>query len=57
MNYAVVDLSGLVVNVILWDGVASYVPEEGQSLVCSDVAKIGDIYADGVFTPPAGEGA
>ena len=30
-NYAVIE-DGVVVNVILWDGVAAYTPEEGQTL-------------------------
>lgn len=43
-NYAVIDGSGVVVNVIAWCGTTEYNPGEGLSLVQSDTAGKGDIY-------------
>lgn len=51
-NYAVIDVNGNVVNVIAWDGISTYNPGAGLTLVQSDVAGIGWIYASGVFTNP-----
>jgi hypothetical protein len=54
MNYAIIDNTGLVVNVILWDGESEWQPPEGyQAVELTDGAGIGWTYADGVFTPPA----
>jgi hypothetical protein len=53
MNYAVVDEKNIVVNVIAWDGVTSYNPGTGLTLVRSDTAAIGHIYLDGAFIKPA----
>jgi hypothetical protein len=33
MRYAVIDIDGTVVNVIVWDGVTPYDPGEGLTLV------------------------
>lgn len=49
MRSAVVDATGLVVNVIVTDGPADEV--EGCTLVESDVANIGDSFVDGVLVP------
>jgi hypothetical protein len=53
MNYALIDNTGLVVNVVVWNGKSDWQPPEGQQLVeLSDGAGIGWTYSDGVFTPP-----
>lgn len=52
MNYCVIDASGNVVNVIIWDGVSVYVPPVGTILIQSNAAGIGWTYANDVFTNP-----
>ena len=52
MNYAVVDQSGNVVNVISWDGISPYNPGAGLTLVRSDTAARGHVYQNGQFTNP-----
>ena len=54
MNYAVIDSSGNVVNVIVWDGITPYNPGAGLTLVQSDTAARGDTYLEGVFSAPSG---
>lgn len=55
-NYAVVNADGLIVNIVVWDGVTEWEPPEGTEAVrCGDnICGIGGTYKDGVFTvPPA----
>ena len=55
MNYAVIDsTSNIVINTVVWDGVAQWSPPDGCIAVQSDLAGIGWIYnpQDGSFTPP-----
>jgi len=47
-RYALVD-NGVVVNMVLAD--PSFVPANGETMVPSDAANVGDAYANGVFTP------
>ena len=51
-NYAIVDATNTVINVIAYDGVSPYTPPTGTTLVQSDVAAIGWTYANGIFTNP-----
>lgn len=52
--YAVIDQSGLIVNVINWDGEAEWTPPENMTAVeCGDEnCQIGGRYSDGKFTLP-----
>jgi len=45
---------GIVVNVVVWDGVTEYNPGKGIELVCIDETNVGIgwSYADGKFTAP-----
>lgn len=55
MNYAVINqVTNIVVNVVVWDGVSPWSPPEGTFVIQSDTAGIGWIYNinDGSFTPP-----
>ena len=55
MNYAVIDsTSNIVINTVVWDGVAQWSPPDGCIAVQSDIAGIGWIYnpGDESFTPP-----
>jgi hypothetical protein len=53
MNYALVDNTGLVVNVIVWDGESDWQPPEGLTAVLiTGNAGIGWSYIDGEFIPP-----
>ena len=52
-NYALIEEStGLVTNVIVWDGESEYVPAAGLIMVESDEASIGWTYKDEVFVAP-----
>lgn len=52
-RYAVVEVAtSLVSNVIIWDGISEWAPDEGFIVVASEEAQIGYTYADGVFTAP-----
>lgn len=53
-NYALVDNEGKVVNVIVWDGVAGWSPDDGLMAVeCEDKnCFVGGSYKDGIFYPP-----
>jgi len=51
MKYALIN-NGLVENVIELDDPNQWTPPGGQLLVASDVASIGDTYADGGFVKP-----
>lgn len=57
-NYALVDSSGVVVNIIVWDGNAEiWSPPDGQTAVAAasgtGTACIGGTYSGGAFTAPA----
>lgn len=53
-TYVVVDTAaGIVVNIIIWDGVAEWSPPDGCIAIQSDTAQIGWTYSDGVLTAPA----
>jgi hypothetical protein len=53
-SYAIVDGSGLVINLVQWDGVAQWSPPAGCLAVQDDgTAVIGGTFAGGVFSPPA----
>ena len=49
-NYALIDTNNNVVNVIVWDGAASYTPPDGITLIQSDVAGPGMIYDPNTLT-------
>lgn len=53
-DYAVIVIdSGLVENMIVWDGISGWYPPEGRIAVLNDVgAGIGWSYIDGVFIAP-----
>lgn len=52
-RYAVV-LNDEVINVVVWDGITPWAPEEGEAVLVpeGEVAGIGWSYVDGVFAPP-----
>lgn len=54
VNYAVVRAdTGIVENVVVWDGVSEWLPPDGCfAVVNGDGAGIGWSYVDGVFIPP-----
>jgi len=52
-QYALVDASGSVDNVVMWDGSPDWTPPAGYTAVQSNTAAIGWTYAGGVFSPPA----
>lgn len=52
-KYAVVDSTGVIVNMIKWDGKTTFNPGEGMSLIkYSEGYVIGGALIDGVYTPP-----
>ena len=52
-TYALIDSTGLVVNVIVYDGHTPYTPPDGLSLVPSDgTAEIGGSWDGTHFHPP-----
>lgn len=52
MRYAIVR-SGIVENVVVWDGGEGWSPpEETQAIACSDEVSAGWTHADGAFSPP-----
>lgn len=53
-NYAVVNADGLIINIVVWDGVTEWAPPEGtQAVRCGDnLCGIGGTYKDGVFGAP-----
>jgi hypothetical protein len=55
MGYAVIDSTGLVVNIIEWDGVTEWTPFDGQQAVPLTQGGIGWQYVDGQLTPPQAE--
>ena len=55
MDYAVIDSSGLIVNVVVWDGQSEWSPPEGcMAVVIPDgaAADIGWTYSQGKFLAP-----
>jgi hypothetical protein len=56
-TYAVVDESGLVTNLVLWDGETPYDLSPNSLVLTNEdpAAQIGGSYADGVFTPAPSE--
>ncbi len=50
MRKALIDETGLVVNVIEIQNNSSYLPPEGHKLVASTIAGVGDTYASKKFT-------
>jgi len=52
-RYALLDSSGVVTNIVMWDGETDWSPPEGQIAVQSDAAGIGWSYANGSFSEPA----
>lgn len=53
-NYAIVDGTGTVSNVIAWDGVTPYAPPTGTTLILDPTSIVGRgwTYANGIFTNP-----
>lgn len=53
-NYAIVELDGLISNIVVWDGITEWSPPLGtQAVKCGDnICGIGWTYKDGVFTAP-----
>jgi hypothetical protein len=54
-TYAVVDSTGTVVNVVMWDGTTPWQPPTGTTAVlvpAGSNAGIGSTYSNGTFTPP-----
>lgn len=52
-KYAVVDATGKIVNIVMWDGKTTFIPGEGFSLAkAGEGFIIGGKIADGVYTPP-----
>jgi hypothetical protein len=45
-------VDGVVVQVIVWDGVSDYEPPAGATLVQSDEANVGWLSVDGVLVQP-----
>ncbi len=52
MNWCLVNEDGLVINVIIYDGISPYTPPQGTSLIQSDIAGIGWTYTNGQFNNP-----
>lgn len=53
MDYALIDDTGLVVNVVIWDGESTWQPPEDQQLVELPAGVgIGWTYVDGNFVAP-----
>jgi len=52
MDYAVVDGNGVVVNVVLWDGISQWGPPAGHIAVPLKEGGIGWSYTKGKFVPP-----
>ena len=52
-NYAVVNAAtGIVENIVVWDGAEEWAPDDGRLVVLGAEAIIGGSYLDGVFSPP-----
>lgn len=52
MDYAIVDETGLVVNVTVWDGISPWEPPAGHAAVPLTEGGIGWTFVDGTFLPP-----
>lgn len=52
MDYAIIDQTGLVVNVTIWDGTSSWAPPKGCTAVPLEDGGIGWSYVDGKFVEP-----
>ena len=52
MNYAVIDSTGLIVNVVVWDGITPWEPPAGHSVVQLTEGDIGWTVKNGDFIPP-----
>lgn len=55
MNYAIIDNAGLVINVVVFNGIDAWTPPEGTTSVeipSGTNASIGWSYVDGAFVPP-----
>ncbi len=44
--YCLIDETGTVANIIMWDGVSAYNPPQGHKLVQSTSGGLGDVYDD-----------
>ena len=54
IHYAVVDnTTGIVQNVIWWDGESDYTPPQNCMAIQTNVGGVGWLYANGVFTAPS----
>ncbi len=55
IQYALIDQTGLIVNICLWDGKTKWAPPAGQTPIPdpNDEAIIGGTYHDGQFFPPS----
>lgn len=52
-KYAVVDSTGIIVNMVKWDGATPFNPGEGLLLIkYGEGYVIGGTLVDGVYTPP-----
>lgn len=53
-NYAVIDVNGLVVNVVLWDGVSEWTPGAGLRAIpnVGQQGSIGDTWNGTTFVSP-----
>ena len=52
-NYAIVETSGNISNVVIWDGETEWLPPEGTTAVLvpeGEIVDIGGTYIDGVFS-------
>lgn len=53
MNYAIIDATNTVINVIIWDGMPPWQsPANTTTAQLADGAGIGWSYVDGEFIPP-----
>lgn len=57
MNYAIISSSGIVINVVIWNGKPPWRPPIGTTAIpLADGAGIGWSYVNGAFIPPSAEG-
>jgi hypothetical protein len=52
MNYMIIDENGNVVNAIVLDNISQYTPPAGFQIIQSDIAGIGWVYINSVFSNP-----
>jgi len=54
MKYALIDATSVVANLIEWDGIQPYTPQQGYILlpVNDHLVNIGYTYVDGTFQAP-----